>query len=312
MHLQLRLLRQGLHCEHIMIDKPPNDTTGSREHGRGTLIAIAGVLVLSFDALLVRLADTGAVNVIAWRGLLMALSLTIVLRLIRKQWAWNVLRRDGFPAFMVSVGFAGTLVLFVLAVLNTSVANVVVLLTSAPLFAALLSGVFLGEWVPVRTWIAIGLCLCGVLLVFAGSLGSGGWSGDLFALLAALVLAGNLTLLRRYPHLDRLAVVAGGGLLAGLLVLPVANLLAISVQGGLALVAMGLVQMPLALVLIGEATRYIPSAEVSLVLLLEAVLGTWWVWLFLDEQPPGATVAGGGIVLATLAVHAWLGLRRKY
>lgn len=291
-----------------MIDEPPTATVNP-EHGRGMLIAVAGVTVLSFDALLVRLANTEAVNVITWRGLLMAASLTAVLRLSRSQWTWSALRHNGPPAFMASIGFACTLVLFVLAVLNTSAANVVVLLTAAPLFAALLSGLFLGEWVSIRTWIAIILCLGGVLLVFAGSLGDGAWLGDLFALSAALVLAGNLTLLRRYPHLDRLAVVAGGGLVAGLLALPAANPLTVSVQGWLALAFMGLVQMPLALVLIGEATRHIPSAEVSLVLLLEAVLGTWWVWLFLGEQPPAATIAGASVILTTLAIHAWLGWR---
>lgn len=278
---------------------------------RGTLIGILGMLVLSFDALLVRLALADPADIIVWRGLLMAVSLSLVLRLRRCPWSWQLLRRDGLPALVVALGFACTMVLFVLAVLNTRVANVVVILTAAPLFAALLSGLFLREWVPVRTWLAILVCIAGIGVVFSGSVGLGGLPGDIFALMAAFMLASNLTLLRRYPHVDRLAVVAGGGMLAGLAALPFASPATLESQSILVLCVMGLVQMPLALALIGESTRYLPSAEVSLLLLLETVLGTLWVWVFLGEEPPPATLVGGVLVMLTLAVHTVLGMRRQ-
>lgn len=277
---------------------------------RGTLLATLGVVALSFDALLVRLAVADAATVIFWRGLFMAVSMTAVLRFWRGVWTWRSLQRSGWAAAATSIGFAATLVLFVLAVLNTRVANVVVILAAAPLFAALLSGVFLREWVPPRTWVAMALCVAGILLVFGGSLDFGGWLGDLFALGAALAAASNFTLLRRSPNTDRLAIVAGGGALAWLLVLPVAAPLAVTAPGFAALAIMGLVQMPLALALLGEATRYLPSAEVSLFLLVETVLGTLWVWWFLGEEPPGATLVGGGLILVTLAGHAAWGLYR--
>ncbi|MFO7858947.1 MAG: DMT family transporter [Ectothiorhodospiraceae bacterium] len=283
---------------------------GSDAQRRGTLLATMGVVALSFDALLVRLAVADAATVIYWRGLFMALAMTGVLRAWRGVWTWQSLRRSGWAAGATSAGFAATLVLFVLAVLNTRVANVVVILAAVPLFAALLSGVFLREWVPPRTWVAMALCVAGILLVFGGSLDFGGWLGDLFALGAALAAASNFTLLRRSPGTDRLAIVAGGGALAWLLVLPLASPLAVTAPGFAALAIMGLVQMPLALALLGEATRYLPSAEVSLFLLVETVLGTLWVWLFLGEEPPGATLVGGGLILVTLAGHAAWGLYR--
>ena len=280
-------------------------------HRRGTLLAVLGVLALSFDGLLVRLAMADGAVVIVWRGLFMALSLTLVLRWLRGVWTWQAVYRGGPPAWLTSVGFACTLVLFVLAILNTRVANVVVILTAAPLFAALFSGLFLREWVPLRTWVAMLLCLAGIVLVFGGSVGFGGWLGDLFALGAAIVVGANLTALRCSPGVDRLAIVAGGGLIACLAALPFAAPTAVTLPGFLALMVMGAVQMPLALACMGEATRYLPSAEVSLFLLVETVLGTFWVWWLLGEDPPGATLLGGGLVLATLAIHSWIGLRAQ-
>ena len=49
--------------------------------------------------------------------------------------------------------------------------------------------------------------------------------------------------------------------------------------------------------------RYIPAAEVGLLMLLESILGPLWVWLFLDEEPGHLTLIGGAIVISTLAIN---------
>ena len=49
--------------------------------------------------------------------------------------------------------------------------------------------------------------------------------------------------------------------------------------------------------------RYIPAAEVGLLLLMESILGPIWVWLVLAEQPSVNTLAGGAIVLSTLIIN---------
>jgi drug/metabolite transporter (DMT)-like permease len=72
---------------------------------------------------------------------------------------------------------------------------------------------------------------------------------------------------------------------------------------------MGLVQMPAALFLIAQSTRYLPSPEVSLFLLVETLLSTIWVWVFLCEDPPGLTLVGGVVIVTTLIFHSWLSLR---
>ena len=77
------------------------------------------------------------------------------------------------------------------------------------------------------------------------------------------------------------------------------------------LLIMGLLVLPVSTALITLGPRYLTAPEVSLILLLETVLGPLWVWAVLDQMPPAATFVGGSIVLVTLAVHAILGLRRS-
>lgn len=279
------------------------------DHRRGTLLAATGVTVLSVDALLIRLAAAPVPEIAFWRGLLIALSLTLVFRVGRRRWTWTALREDGWPAAALVLGFGLMQLCFVGAISNTRVANAVVILTAAPLFAAAFSGFFLREWVPLRTWLAIAVALTGIMVVFGGSVGLGHWRGDLIALGGAVVIGANYTILRR-THLSRLAAVAGGGLVCALLVAPFAAPLDLDARSMAVLGLMGLVQMPLALVLMTEATRYLPAAEASLFFIVEAILGTFWVWLVLSEQPPPLTLVGGTVVIATLVVHSWVAMRK--
>ena len=71
----------------------------------------------------------------------------------------------------------------------------------------------------------------------------------------------------------------------------------------------GVIVVPIAMGLITYGPKLISVPEVSLIMLLEAVLGPLWVWLVLAETPAGQTFAGGAIVITAVLVNAWLGLR---
>ena len=55
-----------------------------------------------------------------------------------------------------------------------------------------------------------------------------------------------------------------------------------------------------------------PAAEVSLVMLLETVLGPLWVWLAVDERPSDYTFAGGALLIVVLVVNAVLAIREEH
>ncbi|TVP43733.1 MAG: DMT family transporter [Halomonas sp.] len=273
---------------------------------RGLIMVILGVVFLSFDGLLIRLADTDGWTIVFWRGLLMFCVLGLLCSAGKRL---TTLRSHPFSSLASALLLGMISSLFVLAVMNANVANVVVILSTAPLFAALFSRVFLGESVPQRTLAAIAVCMLGMGLVFMGEGAMGMLTGNLYALAAAAAIGGNLTLLRRYPVIDPMTVVAGGGLLSAAVALPMASPLDLDAQRYGVLALMGLVQMPLATVLINSATRYLSSTEVALFYLVETALGTLWVWWLLGESPTASTLVGGGVVILVLVLHAWLGLR---
>ncbi|KAB7619645.1 DMT family transporter [Alkalilimnicola sp. S0819] len=275
----------------------------------GLRLVAGGVLVLSFDALLVRLADAPALTVIFWRGLCIALSLGLWFTVKAGLRGWRRQARGGRGVILVALFFAVDTVLFVTAITHTAVANTVVILSASPLFAAMFSALFLHERLALRTWLAAALIFVGVLVVFAGSLGSGGLWGDLAALTAACTLAATFTLLRYYPQLERVPVVAASGLVSMTLVLPFAQPFGLPPESYGWLALMGLLQMPLAMVLLAVGPRYLPAPEVSLLMLLETLLGPLWVWWALGEQPPGNTVLGGLLIVGTLLAYFLAGRR---
>ena len=69
--------------------------------------------------------------------------------------------------------------------------------------------------------------------------------------------------------------------------------------------------IPIALGLIAYGPKLISAPEVSLIMLLETVLGPYWVWLVLRERLPLQTFVGGALVVTAILVNAWLGYKSE-
>lgn len=280
------------------------------DHRQGIVIAALGVVVLSFDALLVRLANAPAFDIGFWRGTLIFVSMTLVIMATGRRHQFRRYFAHGLAALVVTLLYGVNTGLFVFSVSHTSAANTVVVLASSSFFAALFSWLILRETIPLRTWVAILVALAGVLTVFAGSIGLDQWLGDLLALLLAMLMGLMLTLLRRLPNLPKMPAVAFSGIVTALLCIGFADPLTLQPASYGWLAVMGLVQMPTASVMVMTATRYLPAPEVSLFLLIETVLGPIWVWLFLSEAIPPLTFVGGLAILGAIFMHSWISLRR--
>ena len=270
---------------------------------KGFLIAGLGVLLLSPDSLLVKVTEASPLVFLFWRGLFLAFGFTVI----------NIVRyRSQLPRLMVKGGWAGlycafafflSTVGFVTGIKYTAAGNVLVILNTAPVIAALLAWVFWRERLPLRTWLLIGVCVGGATLMALGEMGKGEPLGLLMAGLAAFGLASNLAVARSRSTVDMSVMLVLGALLTTLVA---------AVLGGaqwpgwpdmsfIAVLCLGF--LPSATILIQTGPRYLPAAEVSLLLLLETVIGTFLVWAFLAEVPPPLSFVGGGIILAALAIN---------
>lgn len=279
------------------------------DHAKGLLITTAGVLAITPDSLLIRLIEADSWTILFWRGLLTAAGIAGLMLLLYGRAAPARFRDAGRPGLLVAVLFTGSTIFFVNALTLTSVANTLVIVAASPVFAALLSRIFLGERAAARTWIAMIVVIGAVGLIVSGGFEGGRWVGDFCALGTSICVAGSFVVTRHARASDMSPAISLSGLLTALAAWPLAAPLSVDGDSMLLLVLLGLIlTVGFALMMIGP--RYITAPEVSLLLPLETVLGTALVWLVLGEEPGGRAIVGGIVVIGTLIIHSVIASRR--
>lgn len=282
---------------------------GPSLHLRGILLAAAGAICWSPDGLLLRIVHADAWQALFWRMLSSAVVLVLLLALRERTGVIAACRRTGRAGLVAGLLLAGVNACFVFSIIHTAVANVLVIFAMVPLFGAILGWMFLRERVPPRTLLVMAIGIGSIGAIFTEKLAQGSALGDLFAVLATLLFAGNLTLARRHPDLPLLPPMALGGLIAIVVGAIPSNPLAMAPADIALLLASGAIQQPAAFFLFLSGARYLPPAEVGLLSLVETILGPLWVWLAIGEQPSAVALAAGSVVIAALVGHSWLALR---
>jgi drug/metabolite transporter (DMT)-like permease len=279
---------------------------------KGLVITFFGVLCVVPDALFVRLIPADALTIAFWRLANVGLGVALFILIRQGTAPFRAVLATGWYGVVYMVGIGGSGLLFVLAVSLTSVAHVVLILAALPLFASLYSRVFLGEPISPRIVITMIAVAAGLAIIASGSKETEGatLAGDLTALSVAALFAAGLTAARCVRPLSMVPGMAMGHLIAAVCVLPLAAPLSVP-PAAAPLVAAHAAFILCSSVLLAIGPRYITSAEVGLLILVESVLAPLLAWLVVGENPGSHALVGGAIVVGALAVsNLWL-LRRQ-
>lgn len=277
---------------------------------KGLTIAALGVLFIVPDALLVKITSVDPVVFLFWRGLLLALSFFVISWARYRSRLVPEIRKCGRKGLFCAGAFAISTLGFVVGMKNTAAGNVLVILNTAPVIAAVIAWAVWKETLPRRTWVVILVCVTGATFMAVGEFGKGDPLGLLMAVVAATALASNLNVARSKPDSDMSVMLMFGALVLATVAALFGGAQMPSGRDFFFIALLCLVFLPTACILIQIGPRYIPAAEVSLMLLLETVLGSFLVWLFLGEVPPNLSLVGGVIVFSALATHGWTEVSR--
>ncbi len=279
------------------------------DHVKGLLITFLGVCILGPDTLFIRLVDESAWMVLLWRGAFMAVGTLLITLKLDPQPLSSQFKSIGTPGFLIALFFAGSSICFVNAVQYTTIANTLIIVSASPIIAAFLGWIFLKEHVSLISMLAIALVLVGVAMVVQGG-DPGYWLGDLCAAGSAVFIALTFVTSRKAKHINMLPAMVLSGILLVLLMVPLVDMPALKPESILYLVILGLITTcAFSLLIIGP--RYLPAHDVSLMMPLETVFGVALAWWFLQEIPSLQSIAGGMLVLITLAVYALLRSRQS-
>eukprot|EP00049_Salpingoeca_infusionum_P019556 m.362405 g.362405 ORF g.362405 m.362405 type:complete len:415 (-) comp20441_c0_seq1:205-1449(-) len=318
---------------------------GSKQEGRprwqGYALAFVAMLALSPDALLSQLVATTEVNahpnltslqaawvVGCWRALIRAASL-----LVPGVWiiVHHVRTRPDTPlhalfptkAMLGSVAAGLTNTLFPVAIAMTRATNVLLILGTLPMWAALWMWLLTKQAPSTRVVIvSLVAIVCVVVLSLEGFLvdevEDGGevklktWRGDLLALLVAntqslmLVLVDSAREVSK--HTSIVLVLLVSGLFGGLATIPIVSL-SVGLPGIFAsiswlyLAVLGTFVTTLSFFGMLLSAKFISPAEVSLISLLELVFGPIWIFIAFQDPLSGWTIGGGVALVITLLIN---------
>jgi drug/metabolite transporter (DMT)-like permease len=282
----------------------------SNQH-KGSLLAFVAVMLITPDSIFIRLSNIETWGMLFYRGAIPFVVVLIGLIFFYKNNLLKALVGIGYPGIFYVISFSICNITFIISIQNTNVANTLVMIAMAPMLSAILGSIFLKEVPDQKTWIAIIITLISVTYIFHDSMEMGNFYGDLFGLITAFGLACNAVIARYAKNRDLVPSAVIGKLCVAVF--------AFFFVDSFSLVGTDLIIVPLMcvmcvaipFVLVTIAPRFIPAEEVNLFFLLETIIGPFWVWMIIKEQPSIETIQGGTVIILTIAIHSFLKLKKS-
>jgi len=268
-----------------------------------------GAIAMGISPVFVRYSEVGPFASAFWRVFL-ALPVLLV-------WAWWELRSNNkklklsFPPAVLWSGllFAGDLIFWHLAIVNTTMANATLMACLAPVWVIMFSGAFIGEPVGRNSYVGLILCLFGAAMLIGSSynIDPSRIKGDLYGLVTSVFFglyflairvarrtkgSGELTLLSTIITTACLLVVA-------LLATAIASqaFFPSSGKGVASLILLGTISHAGGQGLLAVALGSLSAVFSSLVIFIEAISGAFFGWLVFDENLSPTQLAGAVSIL---------------
>ncbi|MDA1330373.1 MAG: DMT family transporter [Chloroflexi bacterium] len=287
------------------------------------VVLFIGILAVSASSIFIRFAQAGAPSLVvaAYRMMVAGLVLAPVALPSRRTELRNLSRREVglalFSGLLLAVHFAT----WIQSLEMTSVASSVVLVTTSPLWLAILAHLLLGERLARKTIMGLLVALVGgVIMALTDSCQVSGaaWNcppigefvrgeaflGNLLALIGAWSGAGYFLIGRRLrPHLSLTSYIflvygVSGLLLTGMVLLSGLPLFGYSSQTYFWMVLLALVPQILGHSSFNWALGHLPAAYISLPLLGEPVGTIILAYFILNETPGSFKLIGAALILA--------------
>jgi drug/metabolite transporter (DMT)-like permease len=288
-----------------------SQTPARDAHRAGIGAVVVAALLLSTGGLFIKAVDLDAYGISMWRSLLAGVTIWIILR--------PTLRRPSAAMAGIAASYAGMLFFLVVATRLTTAANAIFLQFTAPLYVAVLAGVFLKERPTQLDLVTLAVTFVGMALFFVGRLETDALTGNLFGIAAGLCF-GCMLVLFRAPGVeadDRVSAVVIGNLGLAALLLPVnvargeGEVFTPGFADAAGLAFMGFLQIGLGYIAMTYGIARVVALEASLINMIEPVLNPVWVFIFLGENPGGWAVLGGAIIVVAVAVRIMLSERGR-
>ena len=278
---------------------------------KGSLLAFVAVMFITPDSLFIRLSSIDTWSLVFYRGIIPFFTVLIGMLIIYKLNFFKMLTTSGYHGLIYIITFSITNITFVVSIQNTNVANTLVMIAMAPMLSAILGVFFLKEIPDKKTWIAIGITFIAAVYIFYDSIKLGNFYGDILGFITAIGLAVGAVTIRSAKRKNLVPAAVVGKLFVALFAIFFIESYVLADRDLLIVPLMCVMCVAIPFVMVTIAPRFIPAEEVNLFFLLETIIGPFWVWMVIKEQPSIETIQGGMVIIFTIAIHSYLKLKKS-
>ena len=276
-----------------------------------TVVFFAGIF-WSFGALTVRYMVDGhdyVFQYLFYRGISISIILLIYLFITERFSFYKNFFKIGPSSVIGGLFLATAFTGFIFSITMTTAAVTLFMLASMPFIAAIVGYFVLGEVLKRSTLIAMIVAFIGVCIMIINDSITGTALGAIIGFISATGFALYTVTIRWKPETPKFTTVVLAGVFCAIFAffvlefsfkpfmsMPKINSYLSLLHGFL--VASGLILYSL-------GAKYLPSAELALLSLMEVVGGVLWVWLpiFGINEVPSPTVIIGGIIITVAVIY---------
>ena len=271
----------------------------------GYMLLLFGGFCLSWGGLIVRSFETSnAWDILLLRSFFFFLGVTTFLILTYKKKAADIILKAGLPGFLGGFVMSFSFIAFVFAMMNTSVANVVFIISTQTMFLALFGFIYLREKVSIISFLSIILAMSGISVMIGDSISSGTLFGNIVALTIPISFSILIMIIRKNPKLDLIPAIWFASLFSVLYSLVMVDTFNFSNHDIFMGFLLGVPQLTFGFICITIGSRTTRAVTVGLLMLSETIFAPIWVWLFLNEIPPSSVFIGGTIIIFAIIIKS--------
>lgn len=272
----------------------------------GYMLLLFGGFCLSWGGLIVRSFETSnAWDILLLRSFFFFLGISTFLIVMYKKDFIQKIKKAGFPAMLGGFVMSFSFMAFVFAMMNTSVANVVFIISTQTMFLAILGFFYLKEKVSLIGLISIILAMSGITVMVGDSISSGTFLGNVIALIIPISFSILVMIVRKHSNLDLVPAIWYAAILSFIYALMMVESLDFSEKDLFLGFLLGVPQLSFGFICITIGSRTTRSVTIGLLMLTETIFAPLWVWLFINEIPPMSVFMGGSIIIFAILLKSF-------
>ena len=272
----------------------------------GYILLLFGGFCLSWGGFIVRsFQEANVWQILFLRSFFFIIALSLFLTLTYKNRVIKIIKDSGVPGILGGFVMSFSFVAFIIAMNNTTVANVVFIISTQTMFLAIFGFFYLKEKVSLIGSSSIFLAMSGILIMVGDSISTGSLFGNLVALVIPINFAIYVMIIRKNSNLDMVPAMLYSGIFSLIYGAILSNSFEFTSHDLFMGFLLGVPQLALGFICITIGSRTTASATVGLLMLMETLCGPLWVWLFLNEIPPISVFIGGLVIISAIILKSF-------